>query len=80
MLGWRLDVPGSRTSASPEGLFNVYALTLQTRPAADQILMLIDERNEADQIAAELHRHGQPVQIVEVERRTDWVRRWRKAH
>ena len=53
----------------------MYALTLQAMPSPDQILMLIDERKEADQIAAELHRQGQPVQIVEVERRTDWVKR-----
>lgn len=53
----------------------MYALALQTRPSPDQILMLIDERNEADQIAAELHRNGQAVQIVEVQRHIDWVAR-----
>ena len=52
----------------------MFALTLGTRPSPDEILMLLDERSEADQIAAELQRHGQVVRIVEVERRTDWVR------
>ena len=53
----------------------MFALTLRVRPEPSEILMLVDERREADEIARELHRHGQIVQVVEVDRRIDWVRR-----
>jgi len=51
----------------------MFALTLGSRPSPDNILMLLAERGEADEIAAELKRHGQLVQVLEVDCRTDWV-------
>jgi hypothetical protein len=46
---------------------------LGPRPSTDGILMLLEERADANEIAVELRRHGHDVHVVEVDRRTDWV-------
>jgi len=44
-----------------------FALMLRhSRPSPEAILMLLDERREADEIAFELRRHGQDVTVREV--------------
>jgi hypothetical protein len=44
-----------------------FAVSLRSKPQSpDGILMLIDERSEADEIALELARHGQDVTVWEV--------------
>jgi hypothetical protein len=44
-----------------------FAVSLRSKPkSADGILMLIDERSEADEIALELSRLGQDVTVWEV--------------
>jgi hypothetical protein len=41
-----------------------FAVMLRSRPATpDSILMLLDERREAEEIAIELRRKGHPVEV-----------------
>jgi len=44
-----------------------YAVMLSSKPAsADGILLLVDERGDAEAIAIELRRRGQPVMVREI--------------
>jgi hypothetical protein len=44
-----------------------YAVTLTSRPSTiDGILLMIDDRTEAEEIAAELRRNGHPVAVREL--------------
>ena len=45
------------------------AIVLKSRPhRAEGILMLLDEREEAEELAFELRRRGQDVEVVDVDR------------
>jgi hypothetical protein len=43
-----------------------FALTAVPRPGVEDLLMLVDDRREAEEIAAELGRRGCPVRVIEV--------------
>jgi hypothetical protein len=44
-----------------------FAIVLCSRPATlDGVLMILDDRHDADEIAFELNRRGQEVDVVEV--------------
>jgi ERCC4-type nuclease len=44
-----------------------FALTLGSRPVrSENVLLILDDRDEADEIATELRRHGRHVEVHEL--------------
>jgi hypothetical protein len=44
-----------------------FALTIGSRPVrSETILLILDDRDEADEIAAEMRRHGRNVEVHEM--------------